>query len=126
MWREWISINAIEADSDLDIVTPPGIEEYQFSCSNCDPHTGQEFLIAWAVAESRNVTIACERGLSLSWASDPPGGGLIDFFRLTSCTYNELVELETAKVDEIGNPVHEEWLSRSRQALRVRCSRSCC
>jgi hypothetical protein len=31
MWREWISVNAIEADSDLDIVTPPGIEEYQFS-----------------------------------------------------------------------------------------------
>ena len=31
MWREWIRVNAIEADSDLDIPTPPGIEEDQFS-----------------------------------------------------------------------------------------------
>jgi len=30
MWREWIGVNAIEADSDLDIPTPPGIEEDQF------------------------------------------------------------------------------------------------
>jgi hypothetical protein len=30
-WREWIRVNAIEADSDLDIPTPPGIEEDQFS-----------------------------------------------------------------------------------------------
>jgi hypothetical protein len=31
IWQRWISVNAIEADADLDFPTPTGIEECQFS-----------------------------------------------------------------------------------------------
>jgi hypothetical protein len=44
--------------------------------------------MGWASAESRNLTIACKRGLSLHWASNASGGGLIGFFKQTFCTWH--------------------------------------